>query len=622
MSTEHVEDLLSAYLDNALTQEEQADVARHLQTCVACSTVLADYRRFDILLAKQPRVHPGAALRERIFSSKEYLELIEDMSEQTASDDVVASDIRNQQTVPQKRISPDYTNHPRLVALPAKVHSLPSSEQETKARIRTPQRRNMSIQRFMQVMIAACLLFTVGVGSFIGWHLWQEQGATTRDASSITPPQSLHQGGPLTAGMRFVFLKNGSLWSTPEDGSTQTVRLTPTTVTVALHWAVNPAPSDHAAGNLLAYVDMKQGYIHIIRSDGQSDTVVKQLLLPNVSATSWNTPVGETILNSLSWSPDGHTLAFIGATTKTSTVYTYSTSTNQIQSVALSDTGAITHLVWSPNGVRIAFEFMHNGTTSILDYNVLTREVLTVAPTTTTAQNPHDTLLTLDWTPTNNAPALTWSVGTQGHIHSIWLWRVGVENANGTQLLSSGDYTQAIYSRYGAYGTGSWLLCRALTTNTDTLLSLTLTDTVRAVAHGSQIGVIQWAIDGKHITYFDAFASGIGTLHSVDTTTGINTLVANTVRNTPAPLWSADGQHLLYSVGTHNFVADIQNNKIQLSVTGAATAFTWSTTSPHMAVIAIQGGAQSIYLVDIQHNTAKLLSTQSIAGPIVWTQVP
>ncbi len=622
MSIEHVEDLLSAYLDNALTQEEQADVALHLQTCVACNAVLADYRRFDMLLAQQPRVNPDDALRERIFSSKEYFELSEDMSERTTSNNIVARDVKNRQTLPQKRISPDYTNHPHLAALPTKVHSLPSSKQETQARIRTPQRQNMSIQRFMQVMIAACLLFTVGVGSFIGWHLWREQGTTTHDSSGITPPQSLHQGGPLAAGMRFVFLKNNSLWSTPEDGSTQAVRLTPTTVTVAPHWVVNPAPSGHTAGNLLAYVDTKQDYIHIIRSDGQSDTVIKQLLLPSASAASWNTPLGETILNSLSWSPDGHTLAFIAGTTKTSTVYTYSASTNQMKAVALSDTGAISHLVWSPNGVRIAFEFIHNGITSILDYNVLTREVLTVAPTITTAQNPYDTVFALDWTPTNNAPALTWSVGTQGHIHGIWLRRVGVENANVTQLLSSGDYTQATYSRYGEDGMGSWLLCQTLTTSTDSLLSLTLTGTVRTVANGSHISVAQWAVNGKHLTYFDAFTSGTGTLHSVDTKTGANTLVANAVSNTSTPTWSVDGQHLLYSVGPHNFVADMQNSKIQLPVTGVASAFTWSTTSPHMAIIAVQGVVQSIYLVDTQHGTAKLLSTQSVVGPIIWTQVP
>ncbi len=621
MSTEHVEDLLSAYLDNALTQEEQAAVALHVQTCATCNAVLADFRRFDTLLAKQPRVSPSVALRERIFSSKEYLELLEEMSAEQVktSGNVVASDVKNRQTLPQKRVSAENTSRPHLVALPTKGQPSLLSEQETKVRIRTPQRRNMYIQRFMQIAIAACLLLTLGVGSFIGWNLWQEQGKTASNAHDITPPQAPHQGGPLPAGMRFVFLKNGSLWSTPEDGSTQAVRLTPATVIVAQHWVVNPAPVGHIAGNLLAYVDMKQGYVHTIRTDGQSDTVIKQLLLPSVSTVSWNTPSGESVLNSLSWSPDGHTLAFVAATTTSSTLYTYSLSTNQIQSVALSGTGSITHLVWSPNGVRLTFGFTSNGVTSILDYNVLTREVLTVAPTLATPQNPQDTVLTLDWTPTNNAPAITWSVGTQGHVHSIWLRHVG-SGDNGAQPLSSGDYTQAVYSRYGEGGTGSWLLSRSLAMNTDTLLSLTLAGVFRTVANGSHIGIAHWALDGKHITYFDTFAAGIGTLHSVDATNGINTLVAQAAHSTPAPMWSADGQHLLYSVGPHSFVTDTQNAQTQLSVVGSASTFIWSTTSPHTAIIAIQDGG--VYLVDTQHNTVKALNTQQVTGPIVWTQVP
>lgn len=472
----------------------------------------------------------------------------------------------------------------------------------------------------MQIAIAACLLLTLGVGSFIGWNLWQEQGKTAQDAHDIVPPQAPHQGGPLPAGMRFVFLRDGGLWSAPDDGSTQAVRLTPTAVIVAQHWAVNPAPSGHTAGNLLAYVDMKQGYIHTIRTDGQSDTIVKQPLLPNVSASSWNTPLGETILSSLSWSPDSHTLAFISATAKTSMVYTYSTSTNQTQPVAISDRGDISQLVWSPNGVRIAFGITHNGITKILDYNVLTQEALMVTSTIATIQNPHDSVLTLDWA-LNDAPTITWSVGTQGHVHSIWLRHVGTAD-NGVRLLSSGDYTQAVFSRYGAYGTGSWLLGRTPTTNVGSILSLTLTGTVRTVASGSQLGVAHWAPDNKHIIYFEALASNVGTLHSVDMTSGVNTLVAQMVNSTPTPTWSNDAQHLFFAVGTHSFVTDVQNNKTQLSVTGIVSTFAWSTTSSHIAVLAMRNGKQGIYLIDTQHNTAKAVSTQNVTGPIVWTQVP
>jgi predicted anti-sigma-YlaC factor YlaD len=84
MSCEHVKDLLSAYLDNMLAVQEQEMVAQHLQTCIACSALQEDFRRFDALLAQAPRVSPGPMLRRRIFSSSEYLELTRRTSNSTS----------------------------------------------------------------------------------------------------------------------------------------------------------------------------------------------------------------------------------------------------------------------------------------------------------------------------------------------------------------------------------------------------------------------------------------------------------------------------------------------------------------------------------------------------------
>ena len=75
MNCERVEELLSAYLDNALAFEEWREVSAHLQICAKCSVMLAEFRRNDALIARLPRVDPDPALRNRIFSSPEYLEL-------------------------------------------------------------------------------------------------------------------------------------------------------------------------------------------------------------------------------------------------------------------------------------------------------------------------------------------------------------------------------------------------------------------------------------------------------------------------------------------------------------------------------------------------------------------
>ena len=75
MNCEQVEELLSAYLDNQLATEERREIASHLHQCRQCNAILTEFRRNDALLRHLPRVSPDPALRERIFSSPEYIEL-------------------------------------------------------------------------------------------------------------------------------------------------------------------------------------------------------------------------------------------------------------------------------------------------------------------------------------------------------------------------------------------------------------------------------------------------------------------------------------------------------------------------------------------------------------------
>lgn len=77
MNCEHVEERLSPYLDNMLAPDERREIAMHLQSCPHCMMSLAEFRQNDILLAQLPRVSPHPALRERLLSSPEMLELPE-----------------------------------------------------------------------------------------------------------------------------------------------------------------------------------------------------------------------------------------------------------------------------------------------------------------------------------------------------------------------------------------------------------------------------------------------------------------------------------------------------------------------------------------------------------------
>ncbi len=636
MNCEHVEDLLSAYLDNVLAPEEHNLVAAHLQICPTCNEVLADFRRFDTLLSTMQRISPDASLRDRIFSSAAYLELTGTTgpayTQKTRRTDAIAQivDRNDRLTVPQRRVRREDANRPRLVALPGGLEATSSDLQWRQAPgdpILPPKRRIALGQRIMQIMIAACLLLTVGVGSFIGWSLWQGQEQMARNVGGITPPQGPRVGGPIPAGMRFIFLRNGTLWSGSADENARSVRLTPTSVMVATSWEVRPPLLGRAAGDILAYVDLQQGYIHEIRSDGQSDTSIKQPLIKmGVQPSSvWDTSVGSAILNGLSWSQDGSMLAFVAAPTGTPGLYIYSMSTGEVHVVSLPGKGAAFHPVWSPDGTRIAFEFAHDGIKSILDYNTQNHGVLTIASVINTKQNPTDTVLTLDWSSNADLPAVTWSTGTPGHVHGIWTRRVGVSEINGAdsvRTLATGDYIQATYSRAGRSGTGSWLLTPSLAGHAGDILDVDLASTVYRLTSGKQAEFAQWSSDGIHIGYFDALSSGVGSFRIIDTTTGVDTLVASSVVSSPTPAWSVDGQQVLYSTGMHVFVNTLHGAKTQLKMQGSVSAFVWSRASPRQAIIAMRDEKQGVYQVDSQKNTTLPLSTEAVIGPIQWTQIP
>ena len=614
-SEQHVEDLLSLYLDNALTPSERAFVAIHLQTCSSCNELLADFRYFDTLLKQQQRVSPSEELRERIFSSPAYLELVGDLaSHKTITQPSVHS---MRETVPQKRVRFDNVRNTGPISIPRVLFSTP--QQETKANKRIPRSQKRSGQRFTLAAIAAGLLLVVGLGSFIGWSMVQSQNRVAQSTQGIVPPQDLRQGGPLPAGMRFIFLHDGSLWSAPEDAKTSPVRLTSPAVTVASNWVVRPAEAGRSAGNLVAYFDLKQGMIHLIRSDGQSDTVIKQRLLATVSANTWNTVLGSTILSSLSWAPDGSTLAFLAAPTGTPTLYTYTTTTGQIQPVALTDDGAVSHLVWAPDAMRIAFESTHNSTTSILDYNVQTHNILVVAPTVATLRYPNDSVMTLDWAASSTTPAITWSVGTQGHVHSIELRDVGVSTTNtvnNNSTLITGDYIQAVYSRSGANGSGGWILTRPLSSSTEQLLTLALNATFYELVNGNSLSAIQWLADGRHISYLDG-----NILHILDATNGNDTVVARGVQKTPTPSWSPDGLHVVYSMGTQSFVANLSDGTSQVLIAGHSTAFLWSVTNSN-TILATLPQAQGNSVTVVQKPYATVISTSAPITVIAWTQIP
>ncbi len=621
MNCEQVEELLSAYLDDALAPEEWQEVTAHLQTCRICSAILAEYSRNEALLSHLPRVSPDPALRDRILSSPEFLELTG-----TFDADGEAQQDWTVPRLPSRSPRRDTPGRPQLVAIPGGRSTLPTPSVQPPQPAR--QRRNSSGQRVLLMVVAASIFLVIGIGGLLEFRSWSHQMLTTNNGA-ITPPAGSQPGGPLSAGMRFVLLRDGALWSVLSNGNNkQADRLTPSNVMVAANWVVSPGQPGHVAGDMLAYVDLQGAFVHVIRSDGQQDTIVKQPLLKSgIQPTSvWDTDTGATILNSLTWSKDGNMLAFVADPTGTgqTRLYIYSTETGITQVVPLSSKGSVSHPVWSPDGIRLAFEVTNNGLVGIFDYNTQNHGLLTIISELNSQAG--DSVLTLDWSPSLDEPAITWSVGVTGHVHSLWIRRVGVGGAIAPRQLLVGDYVQAIYSRSGHNGVGSWLVVTSVAGHAGDLWRIDVVPGLGFVPQttGKQVSFAQWSTDGMHVDYLDALSAGVGAFHIINVMTGVDSLIATTVVNEPAPAWSVDGQELVYSTGTHIGVVNLQaSNKSQfLKLQGIASTFAWSVSSPHQLVVALHDISQGIYLVDTLHGISLQVDKLGASGPIEWTEIP
>ena len=631
MNCEQVEELLSAYLDNELAPEEIAGVTAHLQQCVQCRSILADFRRFDTLLMQLPRVSPSPALHDRIFSSPEYLELTGTFDANSRG----ISEPNHPTHSTQEHARRDTPGRPHLIAIPggrSTSPGQPSPEHAQRHQFGLSSSRSRRVSWGLQVMrvaIAVAFLFTIGAAGMIGRNLWLQQTSMANIKGAIPPPAGLQQG-PFPVGMRFVFLRDGALWSTPANGSTQPVRLTPATVTVAANWVVSPALPGRSAGDMLAYIDLQHALIHTLRSDGQSDTVIPQPMLKAGLAPSsiWDTDTGAAILNSLTWSKNGNMLAFVGDPNGTglTNLYILSMDTGSVEMVPLSGRGSASYPVWSPDGVRLAFEFSSGNTVSIMDYNTQNHGLLMISDEVRTPTNPADTVLTLGWSPNLDTPTITWSAGVIGHVHSIWIRRVGVGGTERPQLLASGDYVQAIYSPAGHAGVGSWLFVTSIAGRQGDIWSVDAIAAARLLplTAGEQVGLAWWSPNGTYVDYLDSISSGLGTLHAVNVTTGIDTLIADGVADEPAPAWSKDSLELAYSTGIQTVIVNLKTGKKMppLKLQGPASALIWSASSSNQLVIAINDSNQGIYLVDAAQNTSLQVDTQGINGPILWTEIP
>jgi Tol biopolymer transport system component len=622
MKCEQVREQLSAYLDSQLAREEREEIAIHLQTCMGCSAAIVDLRRFDILIGRLPRVSPDDSLREKIFSSAEYRELTGTFGISTLPD---------QPTAPCQRINRrpgSRRARPYLVALPttAPQSSLPDPRRSAHAWRFRPSR-----SYFTRLLVSMLLLLALSLGAFISWRFWPQQPSLAANAHLLLPSTS-----GLPAGVRFVFQRGSTLWSAADNATGEAIQLTLPNTTVAEDWAVRPALPGRKAGNMLAYIDLQDAHVHLIGSDGLHDKALPQpLLKPGVSPGSvWDTDTGAAILHSLAWSDDGAMLAFVADPQGTgqTALYIYALNSDSLQVVPLPQPGKATHPVWSPDSVRIAFAFQQGEQSGILDYNVKNQGILTITPNVKTPAHPDDAVLALAWSPDLDEPALTWSVGSPGNIHSLWWQRVGVELNESPRLLTEGIYQQATYNASSYQKNGGWLLVAAEDGRAADLTIVNLAAEAVQLTQNKHTELAMWSPDGSAICYIEITANDatdttssnrIGNLHVVEIASGTDVLVSTDVVNTPAPAWALDSTRLAYS--TNEALLTVTRKMLKTSqllpVQGITSKFTWSISPSNRLLLAINEGETGIYQINIDDNTARRVDSKPANGPFVWTQI-
>lgn len=637
MNCEQVEERLSAYLDNMLAPDERRTTTIHLQACPHCMMLLAELRQHDILLAQLPRVHPSAALHERIFSAPEMRELA-----RLFVDRVLISD---EQTQPlefmRQQAARERIERLQLVSLPGGRAPQTPAEEIPSTRLQTSFRsspisgahRKKRLFTPWKIAVAALLIVTLGTAGLFSLSL-RKQATSSNIAGAITPPAAGPASGqtlPLAAGTRFVFWRAGALWSTLVDGNGhQPERLTPSNITVGAGWVVSPTLAGHVAGDVLAYIDVQRAEVHTVRSDGQRDTSIPQVLLQTgtQAASVWKTTTGQTILSSLAWSNNGNMLAFVGDPSGSgqTNLYLYSTTTNKVQEVTPDLTGSIAHPVWSLDDTRLAFTLTHNGVVSILDYNMQNQGTLDLSNLATAQGDSTNSVLTLGWSPSASAPAVTWSLGTSGQISSVWIHRVGVDSTLYPQRLAGGEYLQALYSPRAAHDAGSWLLLTVVAGHAVDIWRVDLTPGAGLVplSSGKQVSFARWSPDGSSVFYLDRASNGVGSGHLVNALTGADEQLSNAIAVDPAPDWSADNQQLAYSSGTQITIANALNGSqvIRLNLHGPATALAWSPSTAHQLIVAFGAPTPGLYLVDTLHNTSSQLDHLGSSDQGQWTAIP
>lgn len=177
------------------------------------------------------------------------------------------------------------------------------------------------------------------------------------DVDEIPPDPDFPQGSLPSGSPWLVFAGPESLWAVQADGSGLT-QIADEVIKWDRGWESGVAPN----GGLVAYISGQDDFYNLALNIYSFETGQSRLITPLVSAELEPVPGSferveaiESIAyyDSLAWSPDGSTLAFVGAIDgPSSDLYVYSLADDSVTRLTSGD-GQAYQLGWSPDGEYI-----------------------------------------------------------------------------------------------------------------------------------------------------------------------------------------------------------------------------------------------------------------------------
>jgi hypothetical protein len=612
MNCDRAGELLGAYRRDELLPSTRAEVQAHLDRCESCRADLD----LDRLVFELPRVEPSAALHDRIFSSPEFQEIARALTVRSTPTAGETRSNGHSSSPVEDQISAN-GNYSRLVVLrtdgQAPRNGTNGHHHPTRTAQRAPRRIDWQRMALRMAVAAAVLVLVLGSALAVKSLLHTQPTVTqTTPNYDLAGPVK----GPLPVGNRVVYLHDGRLWSAPEQGAQTRLPLTDKAIQVAPGWVVAPAAGPDRTHHV-AYIDLKNGSLHVIQTDDAHDLTIAQVAPAGATAAFWQSAGGQAILAGLAWAPDARQLAFVADPDgKGAALWVVNADGSAARSVSGAATSGAAVLLpaWSSDGLNLAYVVAQNGVQSIWNYAFDAKQAQMLEQQASPQGDAGDVVHGLFWGSNMLDPTVTWSTSPAAGsvINGLWAYHLD-QTPHLAQLSSDGaTFSAADYSA-AAPGGGAWLVGQV----DIGLRSIHVDGSAPAGLASGQMVWVQWAPNAAGALYITAGDGATsGTLWTWTSVLG-QRKVADHVALTPAPVWSPDASHVLYVANGQVFSALVGGKSTKVA-TSSPAALSWSLDGERVAF----ADAKGVLVINPDGSASNQVDNAAGVSGLFWTAVP